>query len=264
MPPASPAIRAFRLAACAVLTSVAIAGCGVDLDSDPTATAAPTEVTFGPDDVAVGELLNRSQDAWDSVEGWSSESRTEQVDASGSGGGSTITIEEVLLPATRRVLSTTEETVVSEEMVVGGQIYLRGTLVPAAIDPDIAADTWITFSPDAVPPDLPLAQRVQYLMAAPEFPFTDVTTETRSLPASPSGDIDIDGRACAVYEFVTAGDVAIGITYRIAFDTDWLPCQLTLEGGGIVETTTWSFDASAIEIAAPQDAMRVDTFPENP
>lgn len=264
MPPDTRAIRVFRLAAITIAAALTLTGCGLDLDPDPTPTAAPTEVTFGPDDIAVGELLDRSEEAWTDVEGWSTEARTEQLDASGSGGAAAITTEEVLLPSTRRVLSTNEETVVSEEIVINGMIYMRGTLVTASIYPDVDADTWIMFAPDTVPADTPLAQRVRYLTTAPDFPFSDVTAATRALPASPAGDVEIEDRDCAVFEFTTSAESLGGITYRLAFDAEWLPCQLILEGGGIIETTTWSLDSSAIEITAPEDVVLVDAFPANP
>ncbi len=253
--------RLVRVVAGALAAALTLGGCSVDLDPDPTPTVAPTEITFGPDDIAVGILLDRSREAWAEVDGWSSEARTEQVDASESGGASTITTEEVLLPSTRRVLSTTAETVVSEEIAIGGMIYMRGTRVSGSIFPDVDADTWIAFAPDAAPANTPLAQRVRYLTADPTFPFRDVTAGTRALPATPVDEAQLDGRGCSVYQFASAEGSSAGITYRIAFDADWLPCRLTLEAGGIVETTTWSFDAGAIEITAPDDAVAVDTFP---
>lgn len=264
MPPAKRASLVFRLAACAFVAALTMTGCGLDLDPDPTPTAAPTEITFGPDDIAVGELLDRSEEAWEEVDGWSSETRAEQPDASESGGAAAVTTEEVLLSGTRRVLSANEETIVSEEIVIGGLVYMRGTLITASIYPDVDPDTWIMFSPEAVPADTPLAQRVLYLTAAPDFPFGDVTAETRALPASPVGDVQIDGRDCSVHEFTASAQSSGGITYRIAFDATWLPCQLILEGGGIIETTTWSLGSSAIEIVTPEDAVPVDTFPTNP
>lgn len=264
MVPVASIPRTLRIAGCAFAATLALTGCSVDLERDPTPTVAPTEITFGPNDVAVGTLLDRSAEAWSSVEGWSTESRVEQLDASESAVGANITTEEVLLPSTRRVLNTTEKTIVSEEIAIDGMIYMRGTLVPASIYPDVDANTWIVFSPDIVPTDTPLAQRVRYLTADPGFPFSNVTAETRALPASPVGDIQVDGRNCSVYEFVTYNESSTGITYRLAFDADWLPCRLTLEGGGVVETTTWSFDTSQISIMAPDDAVPIATVPTVP
>ena len=261
MPPATRSLRIVRLAACTFAAALTISGCGLDLDPDPTPTAAPTEVTFGPDDIAVGELLDRSEEAWEGIDGWSTETRTEQPNASQSGGASAVTTEDVLLPSTRRVLSTNEETIVSEEIAIYGMIYMRGTLVTTSIYPDVDADTWIMFSPEEVPADTPLAQRVQYLTSAPDFPFSDVTAGTRGLPANPVGEVQVEGRDCSVYQFMASGASSGGITYRLAFDANWLPCQLILEGGGIVEMTTWSLDSSAIEITAPIDAVPIDTFP---
>lgn len=258
------AARTMRIAGCAAAAALTMTSCRADLDPDPTPTAASTEITFGPNDVAVGTLLDRAADAWTTVEGWSAEARVEQLDASESGGGSTVITEQVLLPATRRVLNTTEETIVSEEISIDGQIYMRGTLVPASIYPEVDADTWITFSPEDVPADTPLAQRVRYLTAAPEFPLATVTEETRALPASPVGELEISDRNCSVYQFVTHDDSSSGITYRLAFDSAWLPCRLIRESGGVVETTNWSFDTGQISINAPAGAVPVEEFPSAP
>lgn len=253
-----------RIAICALAGSFVLSGCSVDLERDPAPTAAPTAITFGPDDVAVGELLDRSRSAWSTLEGWSSEARTEQLDASESGAGSTVTVEQVQLPSKRRVLSSTGETVVSEELAIDGTIYMRGSLVTSSIYPDVDPDTWIVFTPDNVPADTPLAQRVRYLTGEPAFPFNSVTAATRALPASPVGEIQVNDRTCSVYQFRTERDPSSGITYRIAFADNWLPCQFVAEGGGIVETTTWDYDVSTFSISAPDVAVPVDTFPNAP
>jgi len=261
MTPITPVSRIIQIALCALAGSLVMSGCSVDLERDPIPTAAPTAITFGPNDVAVGELLDRSRAAWSTLDGWTSEARTEQLDASESGSGSTVTVEQVLLPSTRRVVSSTDDTVVSEELAIDGTIYMRGSLVTSSIYPAVGPDTWISFSPEVAPAGTPLAQRVRYLTGEPAFPFSSVTAETRALPASPVGEIQIDGRGCSVYQFVTGSETSAGITYRVAFDDDWLPCQLVAEGGGIVETTTWEYDVSTLSITAPEEAVPVDEFP---
>lgn len=248
-----------------ILCSVTVlSGCSVDLEPTPTPTATPTAITFGPGDVAVGTLLDRSRESWSDVSLWTSETRIDGPDESEGSGTESVTTEHIEPPNNRRVLTMNGETIASEEIVVGGTVYMRGTLVPASIYPSVDQSTWIAFDPAVVPADTPLKQRVDYLTSPPRFPFADVTAETRSLPASPMGDIQVKGRNCAVYSFTSVSEGDNAIHYRIAFDGENRPCQLSKEGGGVVDTTTWTYDDSAISIAPPPDSERVDEFPSGP
>lgn len=258
-----PFLRRFRLYTCVLCCFAVPSGCSLDTESTRDPTATPTAVTFGPDDVAVGVLLDRSQQAWDAVDSWTSETRIDGPDTSESSGTASVTTERVVLPNNRQILTTNGETIVSEEIIVDGTIYMRGTLVSTSIYPEASEETWISFSPDQAPPGTPLEQRVAYLTSSPTFPFESVTPETRKLPASPVGDVQVGDRTCAVYQFSTSDADSEGINYRIAFDSENRPCQLVKEGGGIVETTTWTYDAD-VSIAPPSDSLPVDEFPATP
>lgn len=238
-----------------------LSGCTIDDEVEPEATPSATAVSFGPDDVAVGTLLDDSRSAWDEVERWTSETRIESPGEGASVAASSVTSEQVVLPNDRRIVNMSGETMVSEEIFTNGTIYMRGTLVSASIYPDVDATTWISFTPDVVPPDTALDQRVSYLTSPPAFPFADVTDETRALPASPAGDIQVNGRVCAVYQFTTAESSDAGLDYRIAFDEDDRPCQLVRESGGVAETTTWSYGDADITITPPEEATPIETFP---
>jgi hypothetical protein len=238
-----------------------LASCSLELDPDPTPTAAPTAVVFGPNDIVVDTLLDDSLAAWKSVTGWTSETSIDSPQGGSASGASTRIAEEMILPGDRHLLSMNGETVVTEEIVADGTLYMRGTLVSSSIYPAVDADTWITFTPDQVPPGTVLEQRVSYLLSAPEFPFASVTDETRALPARPAGEIQVDGRACLVFAFTTASADSAGINYRIAFDEQDRPCQLVREAGGVIETTSWSYPERQEPITAPADATRVDAFP---
>lgn len=245
-------------------STLLLAACTIDDDPEPRATATPTAVTFGPDDVAVGTLLNESSAAWDGVEAWIVETRIESPDTGSGNAATSVSTERVTVSGNRHVLNMTGETLVSEEITTGGTIYMRGSLVSSSIYPDVDESTWISFTADQVPPDTALEQRVTYLTASPTFPFATVTAETRALPAAPAGEIQVDDRVCNVYTFTSAEGATDGIEYRIAFDAQDRPCQLIREGGGVIETTTWSYPETPEPITAPNDAVPVETFPTGP
>lgn len=256
-----PIAVAFLTAGSAVL----LMGCTVDLESTPEPTATATAITFDPEDVAVGELLDEATASWDSVDAWVSETRIETPSSgSGEAASTSESTERVILPGDRYVLTTNGDTIVSEEIAVGGRIYMRGALVTSSIYPDAAPDEWIAFTPDLVPEGTVLEQRVDYLTMPPGYPFRDVSATTRQLPASPSETISIDERECDAWTFSTATSGQEGLDYTIAFDQQNRPCQLIREGGGVTETTTWTYPETPEPIEAPSDAISVQEFPSDP
>ena len=246
--------------------AVMLGACSPEGDTAPEPTATSVAISFGPNDTAVGTLINESQVAWAEVERWTSETRIEASSDGSAIAEPSVTTEEVVLPNNRHILNMNGENVVSEETIVNGMIYVRGPLVSSSIFPGVDAETWISFSPNQVPPETALAQRASYLTSPPEFPFATVTEETRALPASPAGEIQVNGDTCHVFTFTSAGSGSDGesIEYRIAFDDADRPCQLVREAGGIVETTTWTYDDGEIAIRPPENARPVDTFPSAP
>ncbi|HYH11072.1 MAG TPA: hypothetical protein VD789_01865 [Thermomicrobiales bacterium] len=264
MTPLHPVARRFRWLSLAIAITVLLAGCTLDDDTDPDPTAAPTAVTFGPDDVAVGTLLEESSAAWDGVDAWTVETRIESP-GSGSGNAATsVSTERVAASGERQVRNMTGENLVSEEIFVGGRIYMRGTLVSSSIYPEVDDKTWISFTSDQVPPDTALDQRVTYLTTPAAFPFATVTAETRALPASPAGEVQLGDRVCTVYQFTTSEIEGEGIEHRIAFDAEKRPCQLVREGGGVIETTVWTYSEVPEPITPPEEVVEVDTFPTVP
>lgn len=259
-----PTLRNCRFLLVALAGTVLLTGCTLEDDLEPEPTATATAVTFGPNDIAVGTLIDQSSTAWEDVDAWQSETRIESPGGGASAAAPSVSSERVILPNERHVLNMNGETVVSEEIATGGMMYMRGTLVTSSIYPDVDAETWISFSPDQAPPDTALAQRVAYLTSPPAYPFASVTEETRSLPAKPAGEIQVDEQVCLVYQFTTTDTDSEGIDYRIAFDEADRPCQLVREGGGVVETTVWSYPPSPEPITPPDEAVQVESFPTAP
>ncbi|HEV2128345.1 MAG TPA: hypothetical protein VGR22_06995, partial [Thermomicrobiales bacterium] len=175
-----------------------------------------------------------------------------------------VTTDRVILPDKRHTLTTNSDTVVTEEIMIGDTIYMRGTLVSSSIYPSLDPETWISFSPEQAPEDSVLEQRVTYLTTALRYPFADVTAVTRALPASPAGEVIVGDRPCKAWTFSTTDDMTEGIEYVLAFDVEGRPCQLVREGGGVTETRTWSYPDNPGPINAPEEAVRVEQFPAAP
>lgn len=259
MPPTGPLPRRLTTLVSIVAASLLLGACSFGDSLEPEPTPEPTAVSFGPGDEAVGTLIDRGRPAWEEVEAWTAETRGDT--SATEGGISSSTTTTVILPDQRHVRTLNDETVVTEEIVLGDTIYMRGTLVSSSIYPSVDADTWIRFTPDQVPADSVLAQEVAFLTSPPGYPFADFTDETRALPASPSGEVKVSDRTCEVWTFTTSTTDQPGIDYAMAFDAEGRPCQLVRESGGVVETTTWVYPSSPEPIVAPGNASPVEEFP---
>lgn len=230
---------------------------GDSLEPDPT--PEPTAVTFQPGDEAVGTLVDRGRPAWTEVQAWTAE--TQGDTSAAEGGVSSTTTTTVILPDQRHVLTMNGDTVVTEEIVIGDTVYMRGTLVSSSIYPNVDAETWISFTPDQVPADSVLAEEVAFLTTPPDYPFGDFSEATRALPASPADDLTVGDSTCEAWTFTTSTPEQPGIDYTMAFDTEGRPCELIRESGGVVETTTWTYPASPEPIEAPENVTPVEQFP---
>lgn len=260
MPPTGTLPRRLATLVAVVATSLLLGACSFDDSLEPKPTPEPTAVTFDPGDEAVGALIDRGRPAWEQVNAWTAETRGET--SATEGGVSSTTTTTVILPDQRHILTMNGETVVTEEIVLDGTIYMRGTLVSSSIYPAADAETWIRFTPDQVPADSVLAQEVAYLTAPPSYPLADFTDETRALPASPSEEVTVGDRDCEAWTFSTNTPDQPGIDYTIAFDAEGRPCQLVRASGGVVETTTWTYPVTAEPIRAPENATPVEQFPD--
>ncbi len=259
MPPTGNLPRRLTALVTVVAASLLFGACSFGDSLEPEPTPEPTAVTFEPGDEAVGTLIDRGRPAWEQVDSWVAETRGDT--SATEGGISSSTTTTVILPDQRHVRTLNGETVVTEEIVLDGTIYMRGTLVSSSIFPTVDAETWIRFTPDQVPADSVLAQEVAFLTAPPGYPFADFTDETRALPASPSGEVKVGDRTCDVWTFTTNTADQPGIDYAMAFDAEGRPCQLVRESGGVVETTTWTYSTSPEPIVAPENATPVEQFP---
>ncbi len=236
-----------------LLSALLLVSCGL-VSADPTPTPEPTATvspTLPPDAVTVGDLVAGVEAAWSTVTSmrttfWSAEVSTVGTPAADG----VVTIEEVVMPSNRHVVQETDGVVTDEQLVVDGRIYMKGTLVPAAIAPMVDTNTWVEVDPAAATSDSPAAMQVAYLLSPVVSPFAGVSTETRGMLATPIGDIEVDGRTCQGFTF---GDAA-GITYELTIDEHNLPCRLIQTAGGYASVTAYAFNVPDLTLTAPEIA----------
>lgn len=233
-----------------LLITLLLASCGNDrTDPPPTAVSTATAIpTLPHGTVTVGEIMAKVESTWPSVVSM----RTTFWSAGATAGGTPpptgmVTVEEVLIPADRRVVVRNDGMVTDEQIVVDGRIYTKGALVPAAIAPMIDSETWVEVDPAAVGTGSPVSMRIGYLLSPIVSPFADVSNETAGLLATPAGNIITKGRSCEVFTF---GDPD-GISYELALDAANLPCQFVQSAGGQANVTLYEFNDPDLLIVAP-------------
>ena len=243
-------LKRFPLIAALIVSAVLLAGCGGGDAPSPTSTPEPTSTVapLPPGAITVGDLLAQMDIAWPSVTSfrttfWS----TTGTDFSTPPATGLVTIEEAVLPATRRVIQLTDGVVTDEQIVVDGRIYMKGALVPAAIAPMMDVSTWVEIDPSGASSNSPAAMQIAYLTSPIASPFAEVSDETRGLQAVPAGEVTINGRTCTPYTF---GDPST-VSYELALDANNLPCRLTMTAGGSTNVTTYEVNPTDIAIAAP-------------
>jgi hypothetical protein len=236
-----------------VVVAIFLAACSTG-STDPTPTPLPSPTAVSPvaeDAVTVGALVDQVESAWPSVQSmrttfWSTNG---EVGATPMTDG-TVTVEEAVLPASRRVRILINGEPADEQVAVDGRVYMKGALVPQVIAPMVDTETWVEVDPGAANGDTPIARQMSYLLSPVVPPFTDLTAATAELPAGPADDVSIGGRTCRVYTFGDAG----GISYELSIDENDLPCRLVQRAGGHANVTLYEFNAPDLAISAPEVA----------
>lgn len=224
--------------------------------SDATVTPPPT---LAPGQVAVGSIIDQAASAWPAID-------SARITYVSGPTGTAIeqspnrTIEEVIPPASRRVVTVTGGSVTDEQLIVDGRIFMRGSFVASAVAPGVSPAAWVTIDPTQVTDYTPVGQRVAYLTAPISAPFGSVSPETRALPATSAGSVQLDGRTCNVWTFgATSPD---GIAYELAIDASGLPCRLTQTAGGYANITLYEINPPDVRILSPEVATPVSGTPE--
>jgi hypothetical protein len=214
---------------------------------EPTAAVAPT---LSPGAIIVGDLVARADAAWGSV----TSMRTsfwvgEPGDAGTPPAAGSYTTEVTLLPGSRHVIQTVDGQIVDEQIALNGRVYMKGSIVVAAIAPMIGTDSWVEVDPAAATSNSPVAMQIAYLTSPASSPFSTVSPETMALEAVPAGEVSIGDRTCQTYTFGNASGNAV--QYELAIDANDLPCRLLQRSGDVANITVYEFNIPGITITAP-------------
>lgn len=220
----------------------------------PTSTPAPTAVpTLTPGATSVGDLIERVDQVWPTV----TSMRTTFWATMGSPQSTppalgAVTVETVIVPASRHVTQLQDGAIVDEQIALNGRVYMKGSIVVAAIAPMVGTEAWVEVDPAAATSDNPLSMQVNYLLEPVHHPFGLISPETLASEAIPLDPITIGDRTCQNYTF---GDQSgNGIRYELSIDEANLPCQLLQFGGDYVNVTLYEFNVPGLSISAPDVA----------
>lgn len=253
------------------LLLLGLAGCGGD-EPTPTATAVVpggSQATSAPVGAATpgtlrtaGDLADRIAAAWGTVRTY--RSTFTAITAPGSASASSPVlgtpaneapsleiVDEVVLPD-RKHRTIREAGALSGEFVgIGGRVFLRGPIAQAIGRPNLDPGRWIEIDPAAVNPASPISGLIADLAAPAEPPYAALPAETRALPISPLGSVEVEGQTCAAYDAVDTTDTGERIEVTIALGPDDLPCLLETRAGGTVNRTVFSAYNAPLTIEPP-------------
>jgi hypothetical protein len=248
-----------------LLLLLLLSACSSGNDAAPS-PARPTDAatpTLAPGQTRVGDLLARAEASWSSVSNLRSVFTSTQTTSSGTAAGQREVVVEEIKPDRRRVVIRQDGAVIDEQIVVEGVIYLRGSFVAGLVAPNVGAETWVTVDPALVPPDTPVGQQMSALTAPIAPPYQTVSAETRALPATAAGRVDVEGRSCAAFTF-SARDATSGgqIDYTLALDDTDRLCALDQTAGAVTNRTIFTYNLPELTIEAPLAATPVSGTPE--
>lgn len=246
-----------------------LAACGKKAEDRPaTATAAATAPLVtgtpqGASGLTVAQLADRIATAWSTVATYrevtttvvGSTTRPGSPTASPSAGrpDNVETIDEVVLPdRRRRIVRTTDGTVLYELVAVAGKAYARGPRVPglSATRPDTFA--WVAVDPRTFV-GTPYERFYADLVAPAAAPYSRLSRQERSRDAVPLGQTTVGGRSCAAYRLADTTQTGERLEITLALGADDLPCSIETRGGGQTTTTTVTYNLP-LTIAAPTGA----------
>lgn len=266
----APSHRHFRRKTYFVLVLlVTLVACSSDSES-PLATvpreSAPTATpTFQPGQVRVGDLLARVEQSWAGVSNMRSVFTASETP--GRGTATPVALSEVIVdeikPDRRRIVIRENGVVSGEQIAIGETIYLRGAFVSGLVAPNVDSQTWVTVDPSPVPPESPVGRQLAALRTPITPPFQSVSAETRALPATPAGNVQIGGQTCDAYTFTTNDPRSGGaIMTTLMLDDEGRLCALERSAARITNRTVFSYNLPDLAIEPPFAATPVSGTPE--
>lgn len=285
-----PRWRAGGLAVATLLLLVLVTGCGNQ--ATPTAEPAPTEAqdatstppvsststtgvggnqpasteTAAPE-LTLGELTDRINAAWRDL------THFREINASTASARSAIgsptapspvgerasrSVREVTLPDRARYVAEENGQLVFEMVVIGEQVYARGT-VAALLDPSAANGEWIVTDLLTVANNPMLGDAAARQLATLAAPAYVVPERLRPQTVRLLGETPVDGRTCTLYGAADTTPTGARIDFTFAVDQENRLCFVETKTFGISSRySVEELDASFV-IEAPSGARPLAT-----
>lgn len=263
-----------------LLATLALAACGVDDEDDPTPapTAAPPVATSpapggstpgvsgaspaggSPSAMTntVGRLAEGIAAAWPQTtyrRVQSSVPSPASPDSTPTAGLTSLTItDEVVYPgsAHRTVVDSSGATS-AEFLLIDGQLFARGSLIPSAFQTGTSPETWVLFSQEMLAPGSTGANVLSQLEALFEPRYSGLAPEEQAREAVLTSETTVEGQACFVFSTVETTQTGERLDVEIALTPEGRLCSVTTTGGGLDNTETFTFDVP-LTITAPESA----------
>lgn len=272
-----------RTAMLALALPLLLAACGEDDAAAPTPAPVPTAesatatATVSPPDTGspaaqsgdprtFGDLADRVNTAWADVDAFRSvfvltSHGATASPAAGSpvaspvGPGEPFELRrEVVVPDRQRLEQRSGGRVVSEGIVVGGRVYVRGAAARVLL-PEAEATAWVS-GDAALLSSLAGADPLLSRIVAPiESPLAAVPDNLRPQELRPLGPVEVDGRACRAFGAADTTRTGDRVDITVAIDADDLPCFLDTRSGRSGGRETFGSYGDPFAIGPPAEAV---------
>ncbi|MDP9368753.1 MAG: hypothetical protein M3Q03_10845, partial [Chloroflexota bacterium] len=166
-------------------------------------------------------------------------------------------VDEIILPDRKHRTIREGGSVTGEFVGIGGRVFLRGSIAQVVVRPDLDPATWVEVDPTAVDPVSRVSGLIADLAAPVEPPYAALPAETRALPITPLGPMDVEGRTCEAFGAVDTTATGERIEYTIALGPDDLPCLVETRAGGTVNRTVFVAYNAPLTIEPPPVATPI-------
>lgn len=238
----------------AILTVLLLTACGVDEQTEPTATAPPP--TAAPGQMTVRDVIALADSAWPQVTSMRTTSQSSSSDSEDE--AFTGSIQDWTSDGDRHIIEFEDGVATNEQIYADGDVYMRGVFVSAAIAPGLDVNTWVVVNTNGIDPDSPILIQVEYLTRAQASPYGSLTEDILNRPVQDGGEVTVGDRTCHLYTFGDETDTGTEIRHEISVDADGLPCQVVQRAGGFVNSTVYEFNTD-LTVAAPLAGTPVAT-----